>query len=501
MVGDAPVRASQVDPAATFDTLSKRLGAYEPEQESKPDPVRPTDILRIIRNATTWHGMHASLANVHGTYERKGSGAVVRTTNGTTWKASEISRAATLRRLEDRLGAFEPAGTAPAERAPNAKPTPTAPDPTSAAAIIDDAKSWHELHLELNYGGMTFEPKGSGAIVRAGDTTWKASQVSRRATLAQLERRFGPFEPAAHLYPTGPGARQRTEYERDQAQAIDDQRRDTQAKRDQHDAEITRIDQRAADDRDEIAHLFPRPSPSPAPANPRDKEKPSPPDDDAARAAAAQAREDRIVHDAMTLAFARKARRERARENRRYRRVLREIRRRYERATTYFSWLVDRGHLAPARGWDQPEPDAVLRPAPGANRAAPRPPAPQNIPGHTVCPVGLRTDYRDEADDLACADLGTHLIVRRPSEPERRIAGLQAAAAKWGQGTELEVVNLPPPGESRIKVVGSARPIVDIHAEIRALNRIGEQLERTAREALAPEHPTAKARRRDDLTR
>ena len=493
MVGDAPVRASQVDPAATLDALAdaERLGPYKPAQGSKPDPVRPTDISRIIRDATTWRSMHASLANVRVTYERKGSGAVVRTTNGTTWKASEISRDATLGCLEDRLGAFEPPAAPPADRAPNAKPTPTATDPTSAAAIIDDAKSWHELHLELNWCGIAYERKGSGAIVRAGDTQWKASQVSRRATLAQLERRLGPFEPAAQSRPAGPDAGRRTEYHRDRTEAIADQRRDTEAERAQHDEEIARIDRRARDEHDEIARHFPRPPPPRA--KPRDKETPSPPDDDAAQARKArearEAREARIIHDAVTLAYARKARRKRARarENRRYRRVMTEIRRRYERMTRFFDWLIDRGHLAPARGWDQPEPDAVVRPADYVPPQSPNHHVTSELEPYTV---GQRVDYADHRGDVACADLGAYLIVRRPTELARHLAALEISIQKWGR-TSLEAVNLPAPGEARdvAPIVRSVRPIVDIHAEIRELEKIAAAADRATRTVAKQRRP------------
>ena len=259
-----------------------------------------------------------------------------------------------------------------------------------------------------------------------------------------------------------------TEFDHDAATAIEKQRRDTEAERAQHDAEITRIDSRARDEHAEIAHLFPPAPPPPPPAEPRDNETPP---DAAARAAAAQAREARIIHDAVTLAFGRKARRERARENRRYRRVMSAIRARYERTTTYIAWLVDRGPIVPARGWDRPEPDAILRPVRTAEYV------PADRPIHHVTgtldpyTVGRRVDYPDHRGDVACSDLGDHLVVRRPSDHTHHLVGLDLARAKWGSDAQIEAVDLPPPGEARAPMVRSVRPIVDIAAEIDALQQ------------------------------
>ena len=68
--------------------------------------------------------------------------------------------------------------------------------------------------------------------------------------------------------------------------------------------------------------------------------------------------------------------------------------------------------------------------------------------------------YPDHRGDVACSDLGNHLV------------GLDLARAKWGSDAQIEAVDLPPPGEARAPMVGSVRPIVDIAAEIDALQQI-----------------------------
>ena len=54
----------------------------------------------------------------------------------------------------------------------------------------------------------------------------------------------------------------------------------------------------------------------------------------------------------------------------------------------------------------------------------------------------------DHRGDVACADLGAYLIVRRPTELARHLAALEISIQKWGR-TSLEAVNLPALGEAR----------------------------------------------------
>ena len=474
MVGDTPVRASQVDRAATLGALTKRLGAFAPGPGAAPEPPHPNDVSQIIAGAQTWPGLHEALHAINVTYERTGTRAVVRSTDGTQWNASDLGPAASVRRLEDRLGRFV-AGPAPAAPAPEARPTPgpapTAPDPKTVAITIKDATTWTALHTALRAIDAEYNRKGSGAVIRAGDTVTKASQVSRAATLAQLERRLGPFEPApamAKQPATGHTAKLRAQHARDLGAAVLGQQRDTPAAHREHQKRLAAIDDAKAADDKAIARYFPRPAPVPEPAPADDPQRK--PDDDATRAAAQQALDAQIVHDAMTLVFEKKARRERIRENHRYRQVLTQIRRAYERATTFYGWLLEHRHLTPARGWDDPQPDATLQPAKDTARIEALPPRYHDVPDHVACTVGRRVDYRDQNDDLAAADLGTHIIMRQPNDPTRRLAGLRLAAAKWAN--HVMAAALPTQDETRVANAAAVRPIGDIHAEIRQLKEL-----------------------------
>lgn len=66
-----------------------------------------------------------------------------------------------------------------------------------AAPIITSARSWRELHDNLHAIGMSYEQSGSGAIIRIGDVTVKASSVDRKASLSALQKRLGVFATGA----------------------------------------------------------------------------------------------------------------------------------------------------------------------------------------------------------------------------------------------------------------------------------------------------------------
>ncbi|BAP89067.1 mobilization protein [Burkholderiales bacterium GJ-E10] len=66
-----------------------------------------------------------------------------------------------------------------------------------AGPIIRAATSWQDLHEKLAAAGMRFERKGSGAILRIGQTAVKATVADRAASISKLEARFGAsFEDA-----------------------------------------------------------------------------------------------------------------------------------------------------------------------------------------------------------------------------------------------------------------------------------------------------------------
>ena len=64
------------------------------------------------------------------------------------------------------------------------------------APIIAKARSWEELLAGLAEVGLLYELSRrarTGAVMRIGEVTVKASRVSREATLRKLESRFGPY--------------------------------------------------------------------------------------------------------------------------------------------------------------------------------------------------------------------------------------------------------------------------------------------------------------------
>lgn len=68
-----------------------------------------------------------------------------------------------------------------------------------AAPIIKQASTWKELHEQLAARGMQYTRKGSGALVIIDNVPIKASDVDRKAGLSQLEKRFGPYQPAQEI--------------------------------------------------------------------------------------------------------------------------------------------------------------------------------------------------------------------------------------------------------------------------------------------------------------
>ena len=142
----------------------------------------------IIAKAESWEALHAGLAERGLRYERSDrarTGAVV-IVGDVVVKASRVSRAATLRKLESRLDPYRPSD--------RSRERPV--EPRDAVALIAGAKSWGELHTRLAESGLRYEKVGSGARVVAGALEVKASVVSREASLGRLEKRLGPYEPA-----------------------------------------------------------------------------------------------------------------------------------------------------------------------------------------------------------------------------------------------------------------------------------------------------------------
>lgn len=64
------------------------------------------------------------------------------------------------------------------------------------APIIKKALTWSQLHRELAEKGMRYEKTGSGATLFVGDVGVKASSADRGASLIQLQKRLGKYEPS-----------------------------------------------------------------------------------------------------------------------------------------------------------------------------------------------------------------------------------------------------------------------------------------------------------------
>lgn len=65
-----------------------------------------------------------------------------------------------------------------------------------AAPIIKSAKSWQELHARLAQIGMRYVREGSGAKIYVGDVGVKASSADRSASINQLQKRLGIYQPS-----------------------------------------------------------------------------------------------------------------------------------------------------------------------------------------------------------------------------------------------------------------------------------------------------------------
>ena len=62
--------------------------------------------------------------------------------------------------------------------------------------ILKEAQTWQEFHKALAKEGLRYEKKGSGALIWLGDTSIKASNGHRDASLSKLQKRFGEYQPA-----------------------------------------------------------------------------------------------------------------------------------------------------------------------------------------------------------------------------------------------------------------------------------------------------------------
>lgn len=64
-----------------------------------------------------------------------------------------------------------------------------------ATGILKLAKTWADIHRQLEQLGIRYERSGGGAVMFVGDVAVKASVVERGARFASLQKKLGPFEP------------------------------------------------------------------------------------------------------------------------------------------------------------------------------------------------------------------------------------------------------------------------------------------------------------------
>jgi hypothetical protein len=153
---------------------------------------------KIIKEATSWEALHINLAQEGFRYARFGSGAVVYV-GEVTVKASSVDREASFNKLQKRLGPYQGSPLKDEAKEPEVVSTKSLSEQKvalkKAAGLIDQAQSWENLHQFLGEIGLRYVKTGSGAVVVVrDDLEVKASSVSRRASLWQLQKRLGPYQ-------------------------------------------------------------------------------------------------------------------------------------------------------------------------------------------------------------------------------------------------------------------------------------------------------------------
>ena len=339
----------------------------------------------VIERAESWTDVHSGLRPLAMRYERRGSGAVV-IVDDVPIKASRVGRRASLHALEARLGPYEPAEPE--------RPVPARAE--DAAALIAAARSWTELHGSLAPQGFVYEKKGSGAVVRAGERVWKASEVSRHASLAALERRLGSFEPA----PGTPGARDARP-----SGAEPDLWEAYWTAHATYAAELARKRREADDESDRELEALRR-----AYAEER---------------AAIAARDWRQRGELLNFIRATLAHlyREQCKAARaRHREALAALRAEHPRWPSFPAWLARR---AEGRG------EAPARLVPRDERRL-GPPTPRRLEGYRGRRVERRVEYLDRRDEVAFIDRGHEIDVRHDHEEAAVLAALRLAVGQWG---------------------------------------------------------------------
>ena len=342
----------------------------------------------IIERAESWADLHVGVRALGMRYERTGSGAVVMV-DDIAIKASRVARAGSRRALEARLGAYEPAE--PAAETPAQHPR----DPKDAAPLIAAARTWRELHDSLAADNYAYERKGSGAVIRAGGSVMKASRVSRHATLAALERRLGPYEPARGT-PSVRDARP--------SAAEPDLWDEYWAEHAAHAAQVAEKRRKADEARERELEALRK-------AYKKERS--------VVAARSWRRRGDALNLLRATLAHLHRKQCNAARE--RHRKALAAISAEHSRWPSFPAWVARR---AAERG----EAPATLVACDARRRG---PPMPRRLNGYRARRAERRIDYLDRRDEVAFIDRGHKIDVRHNRDEAAVLAALRLAAAKW----------------------------------------------------------------------
>ena len=353
-------------------------------------------------------------------YAPTGSGATVQV-GDVFVKASTVSRKATPARLEARLGPYEPAALAPApeaepQRTPGSghagqcvgqAPGPPA-HPSAARPLIEAASSWHGLHRALAEHGLRYVRKGSGAVLIAGEhepVTMKASAVSRKATLARLEARLGPYEaPAAREGPHEKAMPRWADYVAERARYREERHGAWQAAAAEREAEERAMAKRQCEERDALS----------------------------ARLAS---QEQRLVRELQRSLLAAEHASERAAFEARRRRAREAFMARHPPWPDYAAWAKD---PALAFLWrERTLAPPSLEPGTQVGEATQAQPAHdiRNYEGRAVGPwVLYATREQHERGQVAFVDRGRRITLHERDDIEAASrAALQLAAQKWGK--------------------------------------------------------------------
>lgn len=163
--------------------------------------------------ATTWQAVHQAFARHGMELDKRGGGLAVKDkAGGQRIKMSSMTRELTLKKLESRLGKYEPVKDAAllpeSESQYGPKPIQKLEGENRFEEYareyapklrrgIQQAKTWQEVHQIFARCGMKLSKRGAGLIInnRHGGQHTRASNVAREFSSKRLEERFGKFEP------------------------------------------------------------------------------------------------------------------------------------------------------------------------------------------------------------------------------------------------------------------------------------------------------------------